>query len=67
MVTSVSKDQLPNDLEPEIGQRLQVRRPDGQTVPVWVSDVTETEVKLDANHPLAGKTLTFEIELLEVQ
>jgi len=67
MAISVSKDEFPNGLKPEVGQRIQVRTSGGQTVLLSVSDVTKTEVRLDANHPLAGKTLTFEIELLEVQ
>ena len=67
MVMVVSRNQLPDDLNPTVGQQLQMQSPDGATAVVAVSDVTETTVTLDANHPLAGKDLIFEIELVEVK
>ncbi len=66
LVINVPKDQLPGDVEPQVGMQLQVNQPDGQPIPVRVTDITETELKLDANHPLAGKDLVFEIELVNV-
>jgi peptidylprolyl isomerase len=66
MVVEVDKDQLPEDVDPQVGQRLQAQTENGQTVPVVVTEVQGETVKLDANHPLAGKDLTFEIELVEV-
>lgn len=66
MVINVPKDQLPADVEPEVGMQLQVNQPNGQPVPVRVTDISETELTLDANHPLAGKDLTFEIKLVDV-
>lgn len=60
------RDQFPEGVEPEIGQQLGLQQPDGRTVPVRVVGVAEEKVTLDANHPLAGKDLTFEIELVEV-
>jgi len=65
-VFEIGLDQLPEDLQPEVGQQLQISQPDGQTFIVSVKEITEKSVKLDANHPLAGKDLTFEIELVEV-
>jgi hypothetical protein len=53
-------------VEPEAGMHLEVRNQDGTTIPVWVTEVSETSVKLDANHPLAGKDLVFEINLVEI-
>jgi peptidylprolyl isomerase len=47
--------------------QLQVNQPDGQPVPVRVAEITDEELKLDANHPLAGKDLSFEIEVVEVK
>ena len=67
LVMVVDRDQLPEDLQPEVGQQLQIRQPDGQTILVKVIDVSESSVTLDANHPLAGKDLTFDIELVEVK
>lgn len=66
LIINVPKDQLPGDVEPQVGMQLQVNQPDGQPIPVRVTDVTETELQLDANHPLAGENLTFEIELVNV-
>ncbi|MBE9514547.1 MAG: peptidylprolyl isomerase [Chloroflexi bacterium] len=67
LVMVVDRDQLPEDLQPEVGQQLQIRQPDGQTILVKVIDVSESSVTLDANHPLAGEDLTFDIELVEIK
>ena len=67
LVLVVDRDQLPEDLQPEVGQQLQIRQPDGQTILVKVIDVSESSVTLDANLPLAGKDLTFDIELVEIE
>lgn len=66
LIIHVPKDQLPDDVKPQIGMQLQVNQPSGQPIPVRITEVGETELTLDANHPLAGKDLTFEIELLGV-
>jgi peptidylprolyl isomerase len=65
-VIDVERHHLPPDLQPELGQRLQMTRPDGTTVTVVVTTVTETQVTLDANHPLAGQDLIFDIMLVEI-
>lgn len=67
LVINVPKDQLPEEVEPEIGMQLQVNQPDGQPVPVRVAEISDDELTLDANHPLAGKDLSFEIELVEIK
>lgn len=66
LVINVPKDQLPEDVEPKVGMQLQLNQPDGQPVPVRITEVSEAELTLDANHPLAGKDLSFSIELVEV-
>ena len=66
MVFTVPKDQLPADLKPEEGQQLSMQHPSGQQIPVVVTKVEENEIVIDANHPLAGKELEFEIELVEI-
>ncbi|WP_095588630.1 FKBP-type peptidyl-prolyl cis-trans isomerase [Actibacterium ureilyticum] len=63
---AIPRDQIPADIPVEVGLQLQMQTPQGQVMPVVVADVTETEVTLDANHPLAGKDLTFAIELVEI-
>ncbi|MDF1855962.1 peptidylprolyl isomerase [Pseudooceanicola sp.] len=62
----VPRDQIPAEIPVEEGLQLQVQTPDGQTLPVTVTAVTDTEVTLDANHPLAGKDLNFAIELIAI-
>ncbi len=66
MVARVEKGQFPEGLNPEVGQKLQVPQQDGHVLIVTVTEVDETHVTLDANHPLAGKDLVFEIELVEI-
>ena len=66
MVVEVEKSNLPEEIKPEKGLQLQVQQPDGQALPVVIQDVTETHIVLDANHPLAGRDLTFEIELISI-
>jgi len=65
-VIEVERHHLPPDLQPEIDQRLQMTRPDGTTITVVVTAITETQVTLDANHPLAGQDLIFDIMLVEI-
>ena len=67
LIINVPKDQLPEDVEPEVGMQLQVNQPDGQPVPVRVAEISDEELTLDANHPLAGKDLSFEIEVVEIK
>ena len=66
MVMVVSRDEFPEDIEPKVDQRLQVRQADGQAFAVTVTVVSESSVTLDANHPLAGKDLAFDIQLAEI-
>lgn len=66
LIISVPRENLPDDVEPEVGMQLQVNQPDGQAIPVRITDIGNEEIKLDANHPLAGKDLVFDIELVEI-
>ncbi len=66
LVTNVNKEQLSADMEVSIGQQLQVSMQNGQTAVVMVTDVTESFITIDANHPLAGQELTFSIEVVEI-
>ena len=63
---AVPRSEIPADIPLDIGTQLQVQTPSGQVMPVTVAEVTEEQVTLDANHPLAGKDLTFDIELVEI-
>jgi len=66
MVVVVDRQQMPPEIEPEVGQQLQIQQPTGQVIPVIITDVSPSAVTLDANHPLAGEELTFEINLVEI-
>ena len=66
LLKTVSRSILPEGLEPEVGQRLKATRMDGRKDSVTIKDVFEKSITLDANHPLAGKDLTFEVQLVEI-
>ncbi len=66
MVVVVDRAQMPSDMAPEIGQQLQIQQPSGQAIPVVITEISESEITLDANHPLAGEDLTFDIQLVEI-
>ena len=59
-------DRIPADVEPEVGMRLQLQGQDGNPFPVLVTEISEDHVKLDANPPLAGQDLVFDIELITI-
>ncbi len=62
----VPREQIPAEIPLEVGLQLQMQAPTGQVVPVTVVEITDETVKLDANHMLAGKDLTFAIELVSI-
>ncbi|GAB4341291.1 MAG: peptidylprolyl isomerase [Leptolyngbyaceae cyanobacterium] len=66
MVLQIERQQLPTDLDPEVGQQLQLQHPTGEVIPVIITDVSSSTVTLDANHPLAGEDLTFDIQLVAI-
>lgn len=66
LVVVIDRAQIPDHIDPELGMMLQVRSQEGTTTNVTITDISEDTVTLDGNHPLAGKELTFEIELLEI-
>ncbi|MDR0339393.1 MAG: peptidylprolyl isomerase [Desulfovibrio sp.] len=66
MVLIVPRSEVPDHIEPEVGMLLQIALEEGE-LDVAVSRVTDDEVELDGNHPLAGKTLNFDIEIVDVK
>ncbi|MFZ5776226.1 MAG: FKBP-type peptidyl-prolyl cis-trans isomerase [Thermodesulfobacteriota bacterium] len=66
LIIQVPRDQVPPEINPEIGQKLQMGGPNGQLVVVSVTEVTDQAVTLDANPPLAGKDLVFDLELVAI-
>ena len=65
MVLVVDRAQFPDHIRPEVGQQLQMSQ-DGQVAIVTIVDVDDDSVTLDANHPLAGEDLTFDLRLVEI-
>jgi peptidylprolyl isomerase len=66
MVQVVDKDRFPADFEVVVGMKLQAQNKDGQTIPLTVIDVSESTMTLDFNHPLAGKELFFNVNVVEI-
>lgn len=66
LMVRVKRSDFPDDFVPILGQQLQLLRPDGTAIDVVVVALYNGSVTLDANHPLAGETLFFEVELLEI-
>lgn len=66
LIVAVDRTDFPPHIDPAVGQQLQVKQEDGDVAIVRVAEVSERHVTLDANHPLAGEALTFDLELVEV-
>ena len=66
MVVNVTRDGIPDDVQPQLGEILLMRSPEGQEYRVMVKAISEDSLTLDGNHPLAGKELTFDIELVGI-
>lgn len=66
MMAVLERSEIPAEINPEPGQQMEVILQDGSPMPVLVTEVTDTTITLDANHPLAGCDLNFEIRLLEI-
>lgn len=66
LMIEVGRSEFPAHITPEVGQQLQLTQPDGHPLTVVIRAVDESNVTLDANHPLAGENLTFEIQLVDI-
>lgn len=66
MVAVIQRSEIPADINPEPGHQMEVILQDGSPLPVLVTEVTDTTITLDGNHPLAGRDLTFAIRLVEI-
>ena len=67
MIIEFPRDQFPPDMKPEVGMQLNLRGQDGKNFPVVISDIKDDAIILDGNHPLAGKDLIFDIEMVEIR
>jgi len=66
LVGTVDRDRLPEELTPEVGMFLQAQSPDGQVNDVKITDVSDDTITIDANHPLAGQNLHFDLTLVSI-
>lgn len=67
MMQEVPKSQLPPEIKPEVGMGLISQTPEGQEMRLTVAEVKDESIVVDANHPLAGKDLVFDLELVEIK
>ncbi|RDH47982.1 peptidylprolyl isomerase, partial [Mastigocladus laminosus WC112] len=66
LVMVVDKERIPTDVSIEVGQMLQISQSNGKAIPVVVTEVSDSQITLDANHPLAGQELIFDIQLIQI-
>jgi peptidylprolyl isomerase len=66
LMLTVSKKEIFKDMEVKVGQKFEIPQPDGRTVVVEVDQINDDDVVLNGNHPLAGKELVFDIQLIEI-
>ncbi len=67
LVLELDKSKIPEHLDPNVGDQLEIKQEEGNNIPVVVKEITENSIIIDANHPLAGQDLTFELELVEIK
>jgi FKBP-type peptidyl-prolyl cis-trans isomerase 2 len=67
LIQAVPLSELPEEIKPEVGMQLVSQAPDGQQIPLVVTEVNDDNIMVDANSPLAGKDLIFDLELVEIK
>ncbi|MEN8256379.1 MAG: peptidylprolyl isomerase [Thermodesulfobacteriota bacterium] len=67
LLVDIPSANFPEDMKLEVGMMLQLTNQQGQPVPATVAEINDESVKMDVNHPMAGKTLNFDIEIVEVK
>ena len=67
LIQEVNKTELPQDMEPKVGMGLVSKSPDGQEMTLMVVEVKDESIVIDGNHPLAGKDLIFDLEVIEIK
>ncbi len=67
LVMEIPRSHLPPDIKPKAGNMMKIPTREGQIIEVQITRVDQKAIEVDANHPLAGKTLIFELELIDIQ
>jgi len=65
-VHSFARNEIPPEMNPEVGQTVGLTSPEGQQIPAQITEVNEEQITVDLNHPLAGEALTFDIEVVGI-
>jgi FKBP-type peptidyl-prolyl cis-trans isomerase 2 len=66
-IKEIPRENLPPDINPQVGMTLYGTSPNGQAIPLKITDVKENAIVIDMNHPLAGKTLDFDVEVVDIK
>ena len=66
LTQQIPRKDFPADVEPKVGQRLNLQQQQGRPITVSITEVTDESITIDANHPLAGKNVVFDLELISV-
>ena len=66
LIATIDKSEFPKHITPKIGLHLEIKHPEGGMMNLTIADMNEDTVTMDANHPLAGKILTFDVELVGI-
>lgn len=66
LIFEVDRKRFPINLDPKIGQKLEIKQMNGEKILVFIANISNLSITLDANHPLAGKDLIFDIKLVEI-
>ena len=66
LILKINRDEFPKNVTPKVGQQLRLQKPGNPPFTVLIAEVNDDSIILDANHPLAGKTLIFDVELMEI-
>lgn len=61
-----SREEVPAEMKPEVGEMIGLQTPDGQQIPATIAEANDEKIVVDLNHPLAGKALTFEVEVVGI-
>lgn len=66
LILVLARNRFPQGIEPEVGKSIEIGESEGPITTVFITEVTDTSVTVDGNHPLAGRTLVFDIKLVEI-
>jgi len=66
LVLAIDKEEFPDEISPEVGQQLRLQKPGNPPFTVTIMEINDDSIVLDANHPLSGKTLIFDVEMMEI-